>query len=102
MKKILVLLMLIVITATTSMAREKQPKKQVRVISTKQKTLFFKVRKAFVGGLIEVFDANNNFLEGEGVPHTHNKVHFEDAPAGVYTVIISKGNKSIELSYENM
>jgi|GEM_PF-2173134 len=102
LKKTTILLTLLMLTASVSFAKTKHSNKNYRIISTKSHTLFFKVKKSFVGGVVEVYDANNNFLEADELPHTHTKVHFDHAPAGDYMVIISKGSKSVKLMYYNI
>ena len=96
------LLALLMLAASVSFAKGKQPKVDYKIISFKNHSLYFKVDKSFVGGTTELYDENNNLIETEGISHTHTMVDFENAPTGKYLIKVKKGNKTTEFSYKNI
>jgi hypothetical protein len=101
MKKIIFLIgALILVLVTVSYAKDK-PQKDLTVLSVKNHVLYFKVNKSFLGGVVEVYDAKENFLEAEGLPHTHTMVYFEEVPKGVYIIRVKKGDQCAELKFDN-
>lgn len=102
MKKIIFLigvLLLVVITASYSKSK---PQTNFKVISIKKNTVYFKVNKSFIGGVVEVYNANNQCMDGEDLPHTHTMIYFDDAPKGFYTIRVKKGDLCMEFKYHNM
>ncbi|HEV8513127.1 MAG TPA: hypothetical protein VGQ59_07610 [Cyclobacteriaceae bacterium] len=101
MKKIFIAPVLLLSIASITQARPKPPRKELTVISDKKHVVYFKVNKSFIGGLVEVYDESQSCLEADSLPHTHTMVHFNEMPAGHYTVKVKKGNKLAEFSYNN-
>ncbi|MGC4021466.1 MAG: hypothetical protein QM734_05755 [Cyclobacteriaceae bacterium] len=99
MKTTTVTLMLLMLTASVSFAKMKQPKADYKVISFKNHALYFKVDKSFIGGTVELYDADNTLIECDDIPHTHTMVDFIDAPSGTYLIKVKKGDKIMEFSY---
>ena len=91
---------LFLLLASPSFSQAK-PKQDFKVLSTKRQVLYFKVNKSFVGGVVEVYDENRNFLESDDLPHTHTMIYFEEMPAGNYFIKVTKGDKVIEFRYDN-
>jgi hypothetical protein len=87
--------------ASVSFSRPK-PQADYKVIWVKKSVLYFKVDKAFVGGVIEIYDGNKELMETEELPHTHTMVYFEEMPTGRYTIKVKKGNKTTEFGYSHL
>jgi hypothetical protein len=102
MKKIFIAPILLLSIATITQARPKLPRRDLKVISNKNSIVYFKVDKSFIGGQVEVYDASKACLEADSLPHTHTMIHFDEMPAGSYTVKVKKGSKSTEFNYENI
>jgi hypothetical protein len=101
MKKIILLIgALILVLVTASYAKEK-PQKDFTLLSVKKHTLYFKVSKSFLGGVVEVYDAKEKFMEAEDLPHTHTMVYFEEMPKGVYIIRVKKGDQCTEFKFDN-
>ena len=101
MKKIFIAPVLLLSIASIANARPKPPRRELTVISNKKRVVYFKVDKSFIGGLVEVYDESQACLEADSLPHTHTMIHFNDMPAGHYTVKVKKGNKLTEFNYDN-
>jgi hypothetical protein len=101
MKRIFIAPVLLLSIAGITQARPKPQRKELTVISNKKRIVYFKVRKSFVGGSVEVYDESKACLEADSLPHTHTMIHFDEMPAGHYTVKVKKGLKSAEFNYEN-
>jgi hypothetical protein len=102
MKKIIFLVViLLIIVAKASQAKPK-PKNELSIISVKRHTVYFKVNKSFIGGLIEIYDKDKNCLEADSIPHTHSMIYFDEFPAGHYTIKVKKGKKSTQFEYINI
>jgi hypothetical protein len=102
MKKIFIAPVLLLSIATFTQARPKPPRRELKVISNKKSIVYFKVDKSFIGGWVEIYDESKACLEADSLPHTHTMVHFDEMPAGHYTVRVKKGSKSTEFNYENI
>jgi hypothetical protein len=98
MKTYITLLFLLLSSASFSWPK---PKQEYKILSVKNQTLYFKVNRSFVGGVVEVYDKNKIFMESEELPHTHTMIYFEEMPAGNYYVKVVKDNKVVELRYVN-
>ncbi len=57
MKKIILLTGVLLFLVTASYSKSK-PQTDFKVISIKKNTVYFKVNKAFLGGVVEVYDSN--------------------------------------------
>lgn len=102
MKKIVVILTVMLLTTTVSFGKKKQPVPEfVRILHSHKHTLFMKVHKFFVGGTVEIYNADRKFLEADHLPHTHTKVFFDEAPPGTYIIRITKGITSFEFTFIN-
>jgi hypothetical protein len=101
MKKGIVLIALLVTVSTMSFANH-DPSKEAVILSTKNNVVYFKVDKSFVGGIVEVYDVNNNLLEGDTLPDTHTMIYFDEMPAGHYTVKITKGDEAVWFEYNSI
>jgi hypothetical protein len=101
MKKIFIAPVLLLAIAGLAHGRPKPQRKELKVISNKKHTVYFKVDKSFIGGWVEVYDQSQACLEADSLPHTHTMVHFNEMPSGFYTVKVKKGNKSTEFNYNN-
>jgi hypothetical protein len=101
MKKGIALIALLVTISTMSFANSK-PCKEVVILSTKNNVLYFKVDKSFIGGIVEIYDANNNLLEGDTLPDIYTMIYFDEMPAGHYTVKVKKGDKVVEFEYDSI
>ena len=99
MKNIAVMLFMLMFAASTSFAKEKEPKRELKIITLKPHSVYFKVDQSFVGGTVEVYDANNTLLETDNLPHTHTMIYFDEKPSGKYFIKIKKGNKTVEFGY---
>ena len=102
MKKVVALLFAVMLSISFSQAREKEPKGKFKIITVKPHSVYFKVHQSFVGGTVEVYDANQRLLETEQLPHTHTMVFFDEKPSGKYFIKVKKGNKTIEFGYVNI
>lgn len=99
MNKLLVLVFAMALTTSPSQAKAKEPKGKLKIITVKAHSVYFKVDQSFVGGTIEVYDANKTLLESEELPHTHTMVFFDEKPSGNYFIKVKKGDKTIEFGY---
>ena len=86
----------------SSILKEKAQKKEFKILSTKQHELYFKVSKSILGGTVEVYDAQQNCMEAEELPHTHTMICFEEMPKGVYIIRVRKGDMCSEFKYDNL
>jgi len=102
MKKIIFLVGVLILVLVTAAYSKGKPPKDFTLLSVKKQAVYFKVNKAFLGGKVEVYDANENFLEGEDLAHTHTMLYFEEIPKGVYTVRVKKGDLCTEFKYNNI
>jgi hypothetical protein len=96
MKNVIGLFTILMLVTFTTVAR---PKGKVKIIALKSHSVYFKVDKSFIGGSVEVYDANQNLLESEELPHTHTMVFFHEKPSGKYFIKVKKGEKTIEFGY---
>ncbi|HTH56294.1 MAG TPA: hypothetical protein VL728_09625 [Cyclobacteriaceae bacterium] len=102
MRKIVVLLTVMLFATTVSFGKRKQPAPEfVKILHSKNQTLFMKVHKFFVGGTVEVYSADRKFLESDYLPHPLTKVFFDEAPKGSYIIKVTKGKMSFEFIYIN-
>jgi hypothetical protein len=101
MKKGIALIVLLVTLSTMSFAISK-PCKEAVILSTKNNVVYFKVDKSFVGGVVEIYDVNDNLLEGDTLPDTHTMIYFDEMPAGHYTVKVKKDDKEVEFEYDSI
>ena len=102
MKKIFIAPVLLLSMAAVTQARPKPQRKDLTVISNKKRVVYFKVDKSFIGGQVEIYDESKACLEADSLPHTHTMVHFDEMPAGHYTVKVKNGKKAAEFTYDNM
>ena len=102
MKNLAALLIVTMLTASVSLAKSNDDGSDVKIITVKSHSVYFKVKRAFVGGTVEIYDANQNLLESEGLPHTHTMVFFDNKPSGTYFIKVKKGNKTVEFGYVNL
>jgi hypothetical protein len=100
MKKGIAIIAIMVTVMTVSFGSPK-PSSEAVILSTKNNVVYFKVDKSFVGGVVEVYDANNNLLEGDTLPNTHTMIYFDEMPAGHYTVKVKKGDEAVEFEYNS-
>ncbi|HTH57469.1 MAG TPA: hypothetical protein VL728_15570 [Cyclobacteriaceae bacterium] len=101
MKNVVVLLFVVMLT-TSSFSMGKEPKEKLKIISVKSHSVYFKVDPSFVGGVVEVYDANKMLLAAEELPRTYTMVFFDEKPSGKYFIKVTKGNKTIEFGYVNI
>jgi len=101
MKKIFIAPVLLLSIAGISQARPKPQRRELTIISNKKRVVYFKVDKSFIGGSVEIYDESKACLEADSLPHTHTMVHFDEMPAGCYTVKVKKGKESTEFNYDN-
>ena len=99
MNKVVALLFVVMLSTSFSQAKEREPKGKLRIITVKPHSIYFKVHQSFVGGTVEVYDANQTLLETEALPHTHTMVFFDEKPSGKYFIKVKKGNQTIEFGY---
>ena len=99
MKNVVVILFVLMFATSASFAKGKEPKPELKIITLKPHSVYFKVDQSFVGGTVEVYDANKTLLETEELPHTHTMVYFDEKPSGKYFIKIKKGNKTLEFGY---
>ena len=92
---------LFLLFATVSFSQSK-PRQEFKVLSTRRHTLYFKVDRSFIGGVVEVCDENRNCLESDDLAHTRTLIYFDETPAGHYIVKIRKDDKVIEFQYDNI
>ena len=91
--------LILVFVSLASFSKDK--KDDLKIISIKDHTVYFKVAKEFVGGTVEVFDTNMTIIECEDLPHTHTMVYFDEVPDGYYIIKVTKGNKVARFKYFN-
>lgn len=99
MKNIAAILFVLMFATSASLAKEKEPKRELKIITLKPHSVYFKVDQSFVGGTVEVYDANKTLLEAEELPHTHTMIYFDEKPSGKYFIKVKKGNKTVEFGY---
>ncbi len=98
MKTFFTIVMLLI--ASVSFAKPK-PRNDFKILSVKKNVLYFKVDRAFVGGVVEIYDANKKFMEADSLPHTHTMIYFDEMPSGHYVVTVKKGRKHTEFKYDS-
>jgi hypothetical protein len=101
MKNGIALIALLVTISTMSFANPK-PSNEAVILSAKNNVVYFKVDKSYVGGVVEIYDVNNNLLEGDTLPDTHTMIYFDEMPAGHYTVKVKKGDEVVEFQYDTI
>jgi len=101
MKKVIVLIAFLVTVSTMSFARPKQCNEAV-ILSNKNNVVYFKVDRSFIGGTVEIYDANKNLMEGDMLTHTHTMVYFDEMPAGHYIVRVTKDAETVEFGYDRI
>jgi hypothetical protein len=102
MKKIIFLVGVLFLVLVTASYAKSKPQKQFAVISVKKHVLYFKVAKSFLGGMVEVYDSREKFMEADDLPHTHTMIYFDEMPKGSYTIRLRKGNLLAEFKYDNI
>jgi hypothetical protein len=103
MKTVVSVLMVLVLSVTVSLAKTKESNSShLKIIAVKSHSIYFKVHHSFVGGTVEVYDANQNLLESEDLTHTHTMVFFHEKPSGKYFIKVKKRGKTIEFGYVNI
>lgn len=90
---------MLTVAVSICFAKPKEPKSDIKIITVKSHSVYFKVDHSFVGGTVEVYDASQKLLETEKLPHTHAMIIFNDKPSGKYFVKVRKGRKVIEFGY---
>lgn len=88
--------------ANVAWAKPRPKNGDLKILSDKRQVVFFKVSRAYVGGWVEIFDANHVRLEADSLPHTHTMIYFDEMPSGHYTVRVKKGDKAVEFEYESI
>lgn len=99
MNKFVTILTVLILTAISSFAHDETAQSDIKIIAVKSHSVSFKVNEVFVGGIIEVYDANNNLLEAEELASAHAMVRFHEKPSGRYTIKVKKENKETEFGY---
>lgn len=99
MNKFVTILTVLILTAFRSLAHEETSQSDVKIIAVKSHSVSFKVHEVFVGGIIEVYDANNNLLETAGLANVYAMVRFHEKPSGRYIIKVKKENKETEFGY---
>jgi hypothetical protein len=99
MKTCLTILFLLVASISFSKPR---PKQDYKVLSTKNQTLYFKVNKLFVGGVVEVYNENEVLMESEDLSNPLTMIYFDEMPVGRYIIKIKKDGKFTEIKYNNI
>jgi len=99
MNKVAALLFAVMLNTSFSQAKGKEPNDKLKIITVKPHSVYFKVHESFIGGTVEVYDANQKLLETEALPHTHTMVFFDEKPSGKYFIKVKKGKKIIEFGY---
>lgn len=102
MRKIIFLVGVFILLLVTVSYSKGKPQKDLTILATKKQTVYFKVSKSFLGGKVEVYDANEKFMESEDLPHTHTMIYFDEIPKGVYTIRVRKGDQCAEFKYDNI
>jgi hypothetical protein len=100
MKAHIIVLFVLLASVSVSFAKPR-PRLDFKILSTKKHILYFKVNRAFIGGVVEVYDQNKTRIESDELPHTHSMIYFDEAPAGYYTIKIKKNDRLVEFKYKN-
>ena len=72
----------------------------VRVISTKSDIFYFKVDRAFVGAIIEVYSPEGVLIISDTVTHHKAIIDFYHQKGGRYSIKIKKNDREAHFTFE--
>jgi hypothetical protein len=102
MKTITAAAILFLSFASVSSFATAEKAESVQVLSTKRYIFYFKVDKSLVGGVAEIYTADNVQVGTEKIEHVKNIVDFFYLAPGTYTVKIRKDDKEFSFTYVNV